>query len=116
MKLTMLKIKLKSLAEEARIIRHQERKMRGVNWGGQSATFRNHRIMVVRFEARATHIAYGYLRGLEYLQIERTCHDIGCSLDKELWNKVEGMVKRYGSLRDSEKISNWRKGGLKKAA
>jgi len=70
MKTEFLKIKLKHLAEEARIIRHKEKKLRGPNWGASSNLFREHRVNVVRVEARHSHIIYGYLRGLDYKQIE----------------------------------------------
>jgi len=68
-----LKLKLKSLACEARIIRKQELKMRGENWGPESCIFHNHRTAKLRPEARATHLAYGYLKGLRYSQLESSC-------------------------------------------
>jgi hypothetical protein len=54
-----LKIKIKSLAAEAIIIRHEERK----NSGDTRNNLHLHRVMVVRPEARASFIAYAYLRG-----------------------------------------------------
>ena len=58
-----LKVKIKSLAEEARIIRREERKL---DWKtDQAKRFKLwvHRTFDIRREARATLIAYAYLRG-----------------------------------------------------
>lgn len=65
---TYLKIKIMSLAAEARIIRREEHR-----WPGPS-DIRNglhlHRICDVRNEARASLLAYGYLRGRPYAAVE----------------------------------------------
>lgn len=83
--LTYLRVKIKSLAEEATIIRHEERKtLKRRDW------FRNrqgpnevvehydsvyvglhtHRTYDVRNEARAAQLALGFLRGKTYDQVE----------------------------------------------
>ncbi|MFQ6011538.1 MAG: hypothetical protein ACE5KG_05145 [Nitrososphaerales archaeon] len=80
-----LKIKLKSLAAEARIIKHQEKKSK--YWNFQ---LYHHRITVVRREARHTHLAYAFLRGRSYSQIEEKCHT------PPDWEQVRRMVTRYG--------------------
>lgn len=49
----MLRVKAKSLAEEAHLIRREERRTRGL----LRDELRWHRTGVVRFEARATHLA-----------------------------------------------------------
>ena len=114
-----LKIKLKSLAEEARIIRHEERKLRCKPSPHYDCTenqsvrneLRNHRLRVVRPEARATHIAYGFLRGRSYRQLERLPKDRKPSfLEGPKWDRVEAMVKKYGKLGDIAKLKEWRKG------
>lgn len=98
----MLKIKLKSLADEARIIRQQERAaLRNENWmrkEGDPAQYpilseelRLHRIGVVRKAARDTHIAYGLIRGKTWQQMEPTAKT------HPDWDAVEKMVKKYGS-------------------
>ncbi len=82
-----LKVKLKSLAAESRIIRGLERKemvFRNVLW--------SHRTGVVRDEARATLLAYGFIRGRSYAQME------GGTKAKPDWKKVEAMVKKYGAI------------------
>jgi hypothetical protein len=82
-----LKVKLKSLAEESRIIRKEEKR----NVGFRNA-LRTHRVGIVRSESRATLLAYGFLRGLHYRQIENG------SKGSPDWKKVEAMVKKYGAI------------------
>lgn len=65
---TYLKIKIMSLAAEARIIRREE-----LRWYGGSSLrsgLRSHRVHEVRSEARVALLAYGYLRGRAYAAIE----------------------------------------------
>ena len=83
-----LKVKLKSLAEEAKIIRKEtERaKLRSIKHGLYA-----HRTRVVRPEARYTHLAYGFLRGREYRQMEQKAR-----LAPD-WKRVRKMVQKYGS-------------------
>lgn len=87
----MLKVKLKSLAVEAKIIRHEERKTHGAL---RDELYR-HRIDVVRFESRHTHLAYGLIRGKKLEQIEPQW-----ASDKKPrpfdQDKVNAMVKKYG--------------------
>lgn len=85
MSITYLKVKIKSLAEEARIIRKEEQKaLRKASYHRrkQDETQTNeaynlyynlklHRHHPVGTESRAALIAYGYLRGLKYSQIEK---------------------------------------------
>ena len=49
---------------------------------------RKHRTNDVRKEARSSLIAYGFLRGLDYKQIENTTLKVD-------WDRVEAMVKKY---------------------
>ena len=82
-----LKVKIKSLADEAKIIRTEEKKTDDPEkyWG-----LILHRTGTVRREARHTLLAYGFLRGKKYHQIENKC-DYPPS-----WEKVEKMVQKYG--------------------
>lgn len=100
-----LKIKLKSLAAEARIIKTEERKMRGPRWGSsyKRSLLQRHRLDVIRPEARCTHLAYGYLRGRTIDQIE------SCAKTAPDWDRVYVMVKKYGdySQRDRSKFDIW---------
>jgi hypothetical protein len=80
-----LKVKIKSLAEEARIIRREERrvlssfeyvkKIEGEKGLKTRIEFyeklREHRKHPVGTESRAALIAYGFIRGKKYKQIER---------------------------------------------
>lgn len=81
-----LKIKLKSLAAESRIIRAEEKKRPGP----AREPLTQHRRGIVRKEARKTLLAYGFLRGRTREQIElrsRTHPD---------WSDISRMVRRYG--------------------
>lgn len=104
-----LKVKIKSLAEEARIIRKEESKAPNDPANGvyDQQNLWNHRINVVRPEARATLLAYGYIRGRTYREVEpnsTTAHLIP-------WKKVRYMVERYGPQPfDLEALDLWAKG------
>lgn len=84
----MLRVKLKSLAEEARIIRKEERR----SWGALRHELWVHRVGPVRFEARAAHLAYGLLRGRTLQQMEQRD-----TIDSpELKTRVDQLLKKYG--------------------
>lgn len=125
-----LKIKIKSLAAEATMIRLEERRQNPGHRGRvkarrllegktkalmsdaqaaiainkarrtlkvptekQMAGFwglREHRRLVVRVESRASNIAYGFLRGLDYKQIENK------SNTEPDWSKVKAMIEKFG--------------------
>ena len=115
-----LKIKFKSLAEEAKIIKKEEQKQKKIFrkigpayefYDKHMKTYnslRDHRIDVVRLHARATHLARGYIKGMPYKRIENKTHYYDYRLDKMI---VE-MVKKYGgSEHDNvsiEAIKEWR--------
>jgi hypothetical protein len=82
----LLKVKVKSLAAEARIIKLAERR----SWGRIRDELRRHRALDVRDEARHTHIAYGFIRGRTLEQIEP-----GCQRAPD-WKRVRAMTKKYG--------------------
>lgn len=90
-KRVFLKVKVKALAAEARIIRKEEHRSRY-----QEALYL-HRIHVVRRTARTTLLAYGFVRGRTYESMEKKCRI------KPNWKEVETLVKRYGvAKRDDE--------------
>lgn len=122
-----LKIKLKSLAEEQRIIRSEERKARKIDlrvwkyykgdavyaptWCAsrgdnidlyeachRERSLNYHRINDVKPEIRASHIAYGLLRGLSYKQIE-----VGAKTEPK-WKRVESIYKAFGG-KDWDKLN-----------
>lgn len=84
-----LKIKIKSLAEESRIIRREEGRCRGYIKDELHA----HRVGVVRKETRDTNIAYGLIRGKTYQSIERPGKD-----NPPDWKNVHKMYVRYGPV------------------
>ena len=92
-----LKIKIKSLAAEAQIIRKEERKLHGMDkWGLQ-----NHRKTVVRNEARRSLIAYQHIRGRDPACHFHSDEAIRRGID---WPHVERMVRKYGSLESVNKL------------
>jgi hypothetical protein len=88
---TYLKVKVKSLADEARIIRKEIKKARlpSIKNG-----LRSHNVNVVRKEARHTLLAYGFLRGRSYQEMESSLKSSTLPPD---WDKVRKMVQKYGS-------------------
>lgn len=93
----MLRVKLKSLAEEARIIRREESR----SWGQLRDELHRHRVNEVRSEARATHLAYGFIRGLTLEQMEPTRtqnlkYSHGERMEKALFERVRKMLQKYG--------------------
>lgn len=87
-----LRVKLKSLAEEARIIRLEETRAIKHQKYSLQASLRWHRVDTVRSEARHTLLAYQYLSGRSY----DACEQPGSRpVD---WKKVEAMVKKYGHM------------------
>lgn len=100
-----LKIKIKSLTEETRIIRREESKQRELRkvfdttksqrankyfWG-----LRAHRQVDIREEQRATLLAYAYLRGKTYASVEGNAHK-----GAPAWDRVRAMVSKYGPKED----------------
>lgn len=117
---TYLKIKLMSLAAEAKIIRRQEQKLvkrrrqlraagRDVpnDIGGLSdvlVSMHNHRTLEVRREARSAHLAYGYLRGTPYRAMEWRCEDY----HQPNWKRVLEIVNKFGSMKHTaEALAEW---------
>lgn len=87
MSIKFLKVKVKSLAAEAAIIRLEESRARGA----LRDELRAHRQRDVRVEQRASQLAYGYLRGVPRAAIEP-----GARSEPD-WDRVERMVKRFGA-------------------
>lgn len=97
--ITMLKVKIKSLAAETRMIRLEERKAKGKRMAkskwkageervrdpkylvirfrddAKYKSLRDHRLEVVSVEARLSLLAYGYLRGVPYAAMEKRPKD-----------------------------------------
>jgi len=105
-----LRVKLKSLAEEARIIRLEEQRANQHRDFQLQNNLREHRIGKVRTAARETLLAYQYLRGKSYL----SCESIN-SIPPN-WKNVETMVRRYGDWQIKFDSTEWVNGNLLKAA
>lgn len=123
-----LKIKIKSLAAEARIIRREERRQLGSarylkrrDWSRQvnerseeqltayscHQRLHQHRVVGVRQEARAAQIAYGFLRGRRLSQIESPR-----MRDAPWWGRILRLVLRYhdsdrSNKRIREELRDW---------
>lgn len=88
-----LRIKLRSLAEEARIIRSIEHKHRDIS---QLNQMHQHRTMLLRMESRHTHLAYGLIRGLRWSDMEHNW----ASQDKQRqpdWKYIQRLLTKYGN-------------------
>lgn len=92
-----LKIKLISLGLEAQAIKRIERKLKskpgykvdGSNTRKAFKSIQDHRRHDIRREARHSHLAYGFLRGRDYIQMELSAYT------KPDWSKVESIAKRF---------------------
>lgn len=89
-----LKVKVKSLTAEARIIRLEEQR----STGSLRDALCLHRRGVVRQAARESQLAYGFLRGRTYHQMERNAEH------PPVWKNVYKMVVKYGTTLTSEKV------------
>lgn len=86
---TALKIKIKNLADEARTIRVEEKKVHGRDrWELQQ-----HRRTTVRSAARRTLIAYQWIRERDW---ETNASTLAYTRMDD-WSHIERMVKKYGS-------------------
>lgn len=103
-----LKVKVKSLAEEARIIRREELKAkRSARWHAERqqsdqaskyARDRNalyeHRIDVVRFECRCAELARAFIKGTPYRKVERSTTDGPYQMGR-IQGRVQKLVNKY---------------------
>lgn len=87
--LAELRVKVKSLAAEARIIRREERRAR---CGRTRESLYLHRIRDVRGEARAALLAYAFLRGREYGAAETPG-----KFNRPDWKRVLALVNKFGT-------------------
>lgn len=99
-----LKVKVKSLAAEAKIIKREEQRIGCATVERQSVVSQlsQHRKHTVRREARHSLLALGYLRGRSYRTMEQTCHR-----DPD-WEAVHRMIKKYGPPRHNTSFEDWK--------
>lgn len=88
----MLRVKLKSLAEEARIIRREEKR----SHGALREELYLHRINKVRRASRETHIAYALIKGRTIDQIEPKRYS------EPNWDAINKMLTTYGPAKAVE--------------
>lgn len=93
-----LKVKIKSLAAESKIIRREISKSKDV---GLTASLQGHKMMVVRPEARHSLLAYAFLKGKSYSQVEKSARE---SPD---WVKVVKLVEKFGQCWDWFDINSY---------
>jgi hypothetical protein len=104
-----LKIKSKHLSLEAKVIRHEERKLKKqIRWmssrqalppqfENKYQSIHNHRVWNVRNENRATFLARAYLAGVPYRTVERKRKDDAVFYCYIL-PRVLDMVNKYGPV------------------
>lgn len=110
MSIVFLKVKVKSLADEAAVIRFEEKKYLDRRPGTIWWQLNYHRIVEVRKEARAAHLAYNFLRGTPYRDVEASYHD------EPNWERVVQLVKKYGAPGQWTGVEAWRNIGHNSAA
>lgn len=84
----MLKVKIKSLAEEARIIRTEERRSKPGSW--QQGELHTHRVVDVRNEQRLSLLAYAFIRG-----VPRSVCEPHAAKEPD-WARVAKLVEKFG--------------------
>jgi len=89
-----LTIKVKHLTAESRIIRHEEKKWKGLD----RQFFSLHRKSNVRNESRATQLALALMIGKPYSAVEKHCRDTRFR-DGYIAERVAKMVEKYHSPR-----------------
>lgn len=100
-----LKVKVKSLAAEARIIRLEERRAKAQKRKDLLLGLQSHRRGIVRTASRSTHLAYGFLRGRPYHAMERTTRT------EPNWDAVQKMIEKYGQEDRrllAQKFADWK--------
>ena len=94
-----LKVKIKSLAAESKMIRLEEKKTRDTFL---KSHLQSHRIWDVRRESRAAQLAYAYLRGHPLSVVEGKAHR-----DFRVDKRALQIVKKFGTLEGAEKFPSW---------
>jgi len=103
-----LKVKVKSLAAEATIIRQEELKAKkSARWCREHqlseqtahyernrASLYEHRIDIVRFECRAAELARAFIKGTPYRKVERSTRS-GDYIMGRLHGRIQKLVNKY---------------------
>lgn len=106
MNLIKLKIKVKHLAVEPRIIIETTKNLPGQV---RSTVFRQHHIDVIRPESRATQLAIAYIKGKSYKSIElKRKPEKEHEFTYKVLPRVLTMVQKYHDRKTSNQdIKNW---------
>jgi hypothetical protein len=110
-----LKVRIKELAYEASCIRKEEVKSKQLSrscftqgkeeWGREHRSdfwnLRHHRVGYVRPAARETLLAYCYLRGKRYRQVEASCEM------PPNWDQVKRLVTKFASAEWAAGVDAW---------
>lgn len=111
---TYLKIKLKTLADEAKHIRKEEQKaLKSARWLRSKQedyhgmhelwySLRRHRTWDVRRAARVNGLAYGYLRGREYKEMESRARQ------EPNWKDIKRLIDRFGGEQEGRPFEKWK--------
>ncbi len=111
MRTVELKIKIKSLAKEAQIIREEERRRLALTSDRKKyMELREHRVGKVRSAARYAQLAYGFLRGKPYRTIEAKCHKGNEPFAKLLESEIVRFGEAFANEELYDAIRNWLKG------
>jgi hypothetical protein len=119
-----LKVKYKSLAEEARIIRKEENKLRNmILWAkansndfeelakmrSKRASLSDHRKKDVRNENRATQLARAFLSGVPYISVEQKRNESKeYHFQTQILKRVLTMANKYGDKQyDMSDVKLW---------
>lgn len=122
-----LKVKVFALAAEMTYIRRQEQKWKdrarfarqkqksnSVEYAEKNFwSQRSHR-SGLKLEARNTHLAYGYMKGVPYAKMEHVCYGPlkGWGSSEPNWAAIEAMVERFSKDEDNpqdamQKFAEW---------
>lgn len=108
-KVKLLKVKIKSLAEEARIIRLEERRAISRKDAYILAELHAHRVSIVRREQRASYLAYAFLREIPYARCEpRAKTDPDWALVQRVALKFAGANWTQEKDKVLARFNNWR--------
>lgn len=106
--LVQLRVKIKSLAVEARIIRLEEQRAKKRHDTALLVSLEQHRKYVVRSEARHSQLAYAFLRGKPYDMVETKWLSPRMGGRAVSWGSVESIAKRFSdSAWDAKAFTEW---------
>lgn len=98
-----LRVKIKSLAYEAKVIRFEERRAKVRKNFDLIGELHSHRKHEVRMEARDSLAAHAFLRGVPFKSIEPR------ATTYPRWKNVENMARRFAAdKRVMDKWTEWR--------